>query len=168
MAYAYDKGYTKGTGDGTTFSPNDPVTSEMFMTFVLRALGYSDSTDTPDFSYGSSVAFAEKVRLSSGSYVSGEGLLRGDLAVISETALSLTVQGGGGGSLIQTLVDKEAVTPAAARGAGVTVSAPPAPATVVLPLSFDGGSSQPKIDLMKLATALPGAAKLTWVGISQW
>ncbi len=42
IMYCYEKGITKGTG-ADTFSPNDTVTAEQFVTLVLRALGYSDA-----------------------------------------------------------------------------------------------------------------------------
>ena len=42
IMYCYEKGITKGTG-ADTFSPDDTVTAEQFVTLVLRALGYSDA-----------------------------------------------------------------------------------------------------------------------------
>ena len=42
IMYCYEKGITKGTGTDT-FSPDDTVTAEQFVTLVLRALGYSDA-----------------------------------------------------------------------------------------------------------------------------
>ncbi len=55
VAYAFEKGYTTGTGvaaDGTMyFSPNATISAEEYMTFLLRALGYSDSGKDPDFSW---------------------------------------------------------------------------------------------------------------------
>lgn len=44
VAYAYHNGYTKGTGD-TTFGTNDPLTAQHYVTFLLRALGYTEETD---------------------------------------------------------------------------------------------------------------------------
>ena len=48
VGYAYSKGYTEGTSTGK-FSPNLPVTAEMYMTFLLRALGYSDNAGDFDW-----------------------------------------------------------------------------------------------------------------------
>lgn len=45
VAYAYDKGYTNGVSP-TEFSPNTTANVGMYMEFVLRALGYSDTTQT--------------------------------------------------------------------------------------------------------------------------
>ena len=42
IMHCYEKGITKGTG-ADTFSPDDTVTAEQFVTLVLRALGYSDA-----------------------------------------------------------------------------------------------------------------------------
>lgn len=52
-AYAYDRGYTRGVGTGGTgelvFGTQNTITAGEYVTFVLRALGYSDSGSTPDF-----------------------------------------------------------------------------------------------------------------------
>lgn len=60
VAYAYEKGYTTGTGtaaDGTMyFSPNATISAEEYMTFLLRALGYSDSGEDPDFTWQTAMA----------------------------------------------------------------------------------------------------------------
>lgn len=42
VAYAYAKGYSKGTSS-TTFSPDELLDAKSYVTFVLRALGYDDS-----------------------------------------------------------------------------------------------------------------------------
>ena len=42
VGYAYSKGYTNGIST-TKFGANDEVTVEMYMTFLLRALGYSEA-----------------------------------------------------------------------------------------------------------------------------
>ena len=59
VAYAYQQGYTKGTGGtpaaGLYFSPNTKIQARNYMTFLLRALGYSDSGDAPDFSWETAV-----------------------------------------------------------------------------------------------------------------
>jgi len=55
--YAYEKGYTKGIG-GTLFAPSAPIPATQYLTFVLRALGYSDSGETPDFSWDSALLFS--------------------------------------------------------------------------------------------------------------
>ena len=44
VGYAYEHGMTKGTST-TAFSGTKTVTSEQYLTFLLRALGYSDESD---------------------------------------------------------------------------------------------------------------------------
>ena len=44
VSYAWETGLTKGTSD-TTFGAWDDATGEMYVTFMLRALGYTDGTD---------------------------------------------------------------------------------------------------------------------------
>lgn len=50
VAYAYEQGYTKGTG-GTLFAPNQTISAGEYLTFLLRTLGYRDSGDSPDFAW---------------------------------------------------------------------------------------------------------------------
>lgn len=44
VSYAYQKGLTKGVS-ATQFGSKDTVTTAMYLTFMLRALGYQDGTD---------------------------------------------------------------------------------------------------------------------------
>ena len=39
LQWAGEQGITKGTGNGSTFSPNDPVTRAQFVTFLWRYAG---------------------------------------------------------------------------------------------------------------------------------
>lgn len=58
IGYAYEKSLANGTGS-TTFGTED-ATAQMFLTFVLRALGYQDDTKGgSDFSYDNAVDFAQ-------------------------------------------------------------------------------------------------------------
>ena len=50
VAYAYEKGYTKGM-DEAAFGTNDTLTAGQYVTFLLRALGYSDEGESPDFAW---------------------------------------------------------------------------------------------------------------------
>jgi len=92
-AYAYNKGYTRGTSEGR-FTPNAAVTADQFMTFVLRALSYSDAAG--DFSWDQAVDKA--VSLSVLSRADGdkikEGGFKRDYAVYaSKNALYATIKG---------------------------------------------------------------------------
>ena len=59
VAYAYEKGYTKGNnvsaGGQRYFGPDAQLSAGEYMTFLLRALGYSDSGASPDFSWANAV-----------------------------------------------------------------------------------------------------------------
>lgn len=58
VGYAWSKGYTNGVSE-TRFGANDPVTFEMYATFILRALGYSETAG--DFSWVTAPADAVKL-----------------------------------------------------------------------------------------------------------
>lgn len=49
VSYAYDSGLTKGESD-TLFAAESTASAEMYLTFILRALGYSDG-DEGDFTW---------------------------------------------------------------------------------------------------------------------
>ncbi|MGB4647879.1 MAG: S-layer homology domain-containing protein, partial [Acetivibrionales bacterium] len=78
IAYAYNKGITKGISQ-TRFGSNDKATASMYATFVLRALGYTDSGDSPDFSYSGSVSFAVKIGLVDSRLLNDNEFTRGDV-----------------------------------------------------------------------------------------
>ncbi|MGI5971010.1 MAG: S-layer homology domain-containing protein [Oscillospiraceae bacterium] len=44
VAYAYEKGYTKGVG-ATVFGTTDALSSQHYLTFIMRALCYEEGTD---------------------------------------------------------------------------------------------------------------------------
>lgn len=103
MAYAYEKGYTKGNnvsaGGQRYFGPDAQLSAGEYMTFLLRALGYSDSGASPDFSWanavGKSVEFgvlnaAEQAKLT------GSPFLRAQVAYLSYFALSAPLKDGSG------------------------------------------------------------------------
>lgn len=58
VGYAWSKGYTNGVSE-TRFGASDPVTFEMYATFILRALGYSEAAG--DFSWVSAPSDAVKL-----------------------------------------------------------------------------------------------------------
>ena len=84
VGYAYAKGLTAGTS-ATTFGASDKTTAAQYLTFVLKALGYDANSD---FSWDNAWALAEKVGLSKGEYNAQTKFTRGDMAVISNRALS--------------------------------------------------------------------------------
>ena len=92
IAYAYEKGYTDGVSK-TRFAPSTPVTASMYVEFVLRALGYSDTTHT-DLSTSIGLARSANV-LTAGeeSMLQGERFLRSDMVYLSWYALETPVAG---------------------------------------------------------------------------
>ncbi len=57
VSYAYENGLTNGMS-ATVFGADTLATPEMYMTFMLRALGYTDSGENKDFSYENPWEFA--------------------------------------------------------------------------------------------------------------
>jgi len=84
VGYAYDKGYTAGTGE-TTFGSKDPVTAQMYLTFVLKALDYIEGTD---FIWSEASAFSDELGITAGQYSVSGTFTRGDIAKISVNALN--------------------------------------------------------------------------------
>lgn len=82
VGYAYEKGLTKGI-TATEFG-KDNATSEMYLTFVLRALGYSDASG--DFVWSDSDTFAKSVGILPES-VDTSNFMRADAVLVSWSAL---------------------------------------------------------------------------------
>lgn len=55
--WLYANNLTNGTGK-TTYSGKNKISAQQFATFILRALGYSDSGSDPDFTYAKALDFA--------------------------------------------------------------------------------------------------------------
>ena len=83
IAWAYTKGYTNGTS-ATTFTPNDKITSVMYLTLMIRALGYGN-----EFTYQNAVRDATEIGLITSSTYTNESVpfLRADMVHISYRAL---------------------------------------------------------------------------------
>lgn len=99
--YAYANGLTTGTGSGK-FGTTDLMDSKSYVTFILRALGYSDAAG--DFTWAGAIDAAANYKVISGSIASSlkvEKLDRGNVAEISYLALKSTLRD----SAI-TLIDK--------------------------------------------------------------
>ena len=92
VAYGYARQYTSGTG-ATTFSPDAPATANMYLTYLLRALGYDDAAG--DFSYDRAIAKAVSVDLiPDGTYSNGNvAFKRDDCAYTSFLALGTKMKG---------------------------------------------------------------------------
>ncbi len=85
VGYAYANGLTTGTSE-TTFGGANTIDASQYLTFVLRALGYSSGTD---FQWNKAWELSDNIGITNGSYsASTVSFTRGDVATISESALS--------------------------------------------------------------------------------
>lgn len=118
VAYAYENGLTNGTS-GTTFSPNTTLNANGYVTFLLRALGYSDAEG--DFSWSDALSFARDIAMmdaASASTLAEVTMNRGDMVDLSYAALMCQTKDGSQ-TLAQRLVDQGVFTAEAATAAGV-------------------------------------------------
>ncbi len=84
VGYAYENRLTSGTS-ATTFSPDLSIPANQFMTFCLRALGYSSESD---FTYADPYAFAQSVGfMTAMEYAEKSAFNRGDMVLLSCDAL---------------------------------------------------------------------------------
>ena len=88
VGYAYANGLTSGTSK-TTFGGKDLITDTQYLTFVLKALGYEVGKD---FQWNKAWELSDEIGLTNGEYPT-ENFLRGDIAKISEQALSTKLKG---------------------------------------------------------------------------
>lgn len=99
VSYAYSKGYTKGVDEEhMLFGSMATITSGEYLTFVLRALGYRDSGENPDFTWENALERAQTF----GCITAGEKLLltekpflRAQVAYVSYYCLSAPRKAGG-------------------------------------------------------------------------
>lgn len=107
--YAYKNGLTNGIGNHL-FGSSNKVNALSYTTFLLRALGYSDSNG--DFTYNQSIEFAKTIGLYSAADVSeltAATFLRDHVAKTSMLALGTNVKAGNE-TLLQKLVNVGAVS----------------------------------------------------------
>ena len=89
ISYAYENGIAKGVSDDR-FAPDMAVDSVQCVTFLLRALNYSD--DAGDFTYDDAEDFADSVGLLEG-FSGGGKFSRADMIALSWNALNLRPKG---------------------------------------------------------------------------
>lgn len=112
VAFAYENGFTKGTSD-TTFSPTLPCTAQMYVTYVLRALGYSDSEEDGDFTWADALDFGYELGIADSLLAEGD-FLRDQMVAVSYLALLAEPKDEEYASLLEKLVADGAVSEAAA------------------------------------------------------
>ena len=98
VAYAYEKGYTKGVDlEGGRFGTHGVLTATQYVTFVLRALGYQDSGPLPDFAWDTAMDYCQSIGLltsgEAAKFSSGD-FLRAHMVYLSYYALSFPQKGG--------------------------------------------------------------------------
>ncbi len=106
VGYAFDKGYTKGLGDGT-FGLGLITNAQAFTTFVLRGLGFDDSKG--DFTYAVAINFG-KARNIIDSDVNIKNFTRGDAVSISLNALNAYMKGSTTKKLSDKLIENGVFT----------------------------------------------------------
>lgn len=87
VGYAYTYGLTSGTS-ASTYSGDDTVTASQYLSFVLRALGYTSGSD---FQWDRAWELSDRIGLTAGQYNSSSTkFTRGDIAQISKAALTVS------------------------------------------------------------------------------
>ncbi len=129
VAYLYQEGLTGGTSS-TTFSPNDSLSVEQYMSFLLRALAYSETGG--DFTWHESLKKALQLGiLDTAAYtqLNSTQFRRDEMVWISYLALQSKLKNQDY-TLLEKLVEKDQVISSAAAAAsglytGGTSSLPP-------------------------------------------
>ncbi len=93
VAYAYAEGLTSGTSE-TTYGESAMMTRAQFYTLVLRALGYTDAGETPDFTWNAPYDLAKKIGLTSSS-LTNDAFTRGAAVEMFWTALNTATKENG-------------------------------------------------------------------------
>ena len=106
VAYAYEKGYTKGIGPGMDgrlyFGTNTPISAGEYVSFLLRALGYTDA----DFDWTNALSRAVEfgvLNSAEQAVLTSSPFLRAQVVYLSYFGLSAPLKDGSG-----VLLDKAA------------------------------------------------------------
>lgn len=111
VQYLYDNGLTTGA-TATTFEPEESCDAQMYTTFLLRALGYSDANG--DFSYAEAITKGAEISLVDYANCDESDFLRDHVVAMSYTALSISPNGVTATTLLDKLVSEGAVDSEAA------------------------------------------------------
>jgi hypothetical protein len=120
VGYAFENGLTQGVTP-TTFGGEQPTTAAHYLTFVLRAMGYSSETD---FAWNRAWELSDELGFTSGEFnaANNTAFLRGGVASISFNALGAKMKDTDT-TLAQSLIQAGVFTQAAYDG----VTLPPQP-----------------------------------------
>ena|GEM_PF-229688 len=171
IGYAYTKGITNGVS-ATKFDATSSANANMYLTFVLRAMNYSDSAG--DFQYSSAATFASGIGLVP-SGVSTTSFMRGDVAVVSYQALLTKLKGSsttlgakliGEGVFTSTQFEaakKTAASSGTTTSTTTTIAPTTTPTTSTPSASSIVGNNDAKIDIGNISS---GYVKCSYVGSS--
>lgn len=120
IAYAYEKGYTNGV-EGNRFAPGRAASAGMFVEFVLRALGYSNTAQTDVSTATLRALAAEVITGGEKTALDTNEFLRADVVYLSWYALNVPMQGEAA-ALHQKLEAAGVFTDSAYRDALVSVA----------------------------------------------
>lgn len=120
VGYAYENGLSKGIS-ATLFGAGDTAEGYTYLTFILRALGYSDAGGA-DFLWNNPFDLGRKLEILPAG-VDTKTFLRADVAMVSLAALSAKIKNSEK-TLIEMLVSAGAVEASAAAVAGLSVMDP--------------------------------------------
>lgn len=112
---AYSWGLTSGTSE-TTFGGKQKVSAMQYLTFVLRALDYEDGTD---FQWDKAWKLSDEIGLTSGQYTSDRSMTRGDVAIISLKALSISNKYNW--ILLEQLLNEEIISQKMVKKSGIDI-----------------------------------------------
>lgn len=116
IGYAYAYSLTSGTSE-TTFGGKQKVNATQYLTFVLRALGYEDGTD---FQWDKAWKLSDEIDLTSGQYTSDTSITRGDIAIISLKALSISNKYNW--TLLEQLLNEEIISQKMIAKSGIDIT----------------------------------------------
>lgn len=116
IGYAYAYSLTSGTSE-TTFGGKQKVSAMQYLTFVLRALDYEDGTD---FQWDKAWKLSDEIGLTSGQYTSDTSITRGDIAIISLKALSISNKYNW--TLLEQLLNEEIISQKMIAKSGIDIT----------------------------------------------
>lgn len=105
VAYAYDKGYTKGVTT-TIFGSDTYVKDKDYYTFVLRALGFEDGTD---FEWSTAYKTALEKAIIPMNFGEKDVFYRDDTALVSYNALDIQINNSDK-KLYENLIEKNVIS----------------------------------------------------------
>ena len=89
IGYAYTNGLTNGYS-ATTYCGTNPIKANQYIAFVLRALGYESGVE---FEVATSYTLSDALGITNGEYSGTSTFTRGDVAIISNSALAAKLKG---------------------------------------------------------------------------